>query len=173
MPASQNIGALMQKLRVAGLVAAILMTSYGIWAIRSQRIQEQEDAQVVADIHNLVERHFAALEAGDPIISRYGAFKSWERGGWSRPHYLGMLIPHLRTDGIAHFERADEDIHVSITTGPKGLDVQMHPTDEWLGERPDRRRLSESGRQVYFESENGRHQCGINASARHPDFVPD
>jgi hypothetical protein len=163
----------MRKLKIGGIAVALLLTVVVVWTAHGRHVQRQIDAGIVADIHDLVEQRLAGLKADDPIIRRYGAFKRWERGDWTRPHYLWMLVSRLDTTGIAHFEQADADVSVHITNGPKAVDFRIFPTDDWLEEQPDKRRLVVSGRKLYSEHDSGRGICQIDAWACHPDFVPD
>ena len=116
-------------------------------------VQKKADARVVAEIHELMELELAILKAEDPILRHYGSFQGWERGDWSRPHHLGMLVSRLETSGIAHFQRADVKADIIITTGPKAILLRNSPTDDQDG--------------------NAWSQFWGRVWASHPEFDPD
>jgi len=112
-------------LTAGGLVILCMVVGYAAWELRSHLVRKNADVKVVADIHELMEQRLAGLKADDPTIQHFGAFKEWQRGGWSRlsPTRRGAesLASRLETSGTARFEKEAVEVRLTITNGPKGI----------------------------------------------------
>jgi len=116
---------MIRNLKVAAIGIVVIGVGFVIWDYRNRIVQRNEDAQVVADIHELMEQQLTNLTPDDSIIFRYGAFKKWERGDWSRRSPEGQgsewLSSRLETSGNAMFEKGSVAVKIRITDGPKAI----------------------------------------------------
>jgi hypothetical protein len=162
----------MGKLTLAAVLAFAALAVAVALNSRNRMSQAETDAHVVADTNRLVEQYLASLESDDPVILRYGSFKSWDRGDWSRANYAFRLVSRLDVQAVAHFERADADVAIAITTGPRRVTLTMTPSDAWISEQPERH-FEVVSREMFASTPDGRTRCSLQAAATHPDFVAD
>jgi hypothetical protein len=154
---------IVRMLKVAGTVVFLVAVGYAAWGFCRHVVQRNSDSHVVADINKLVEQQLNTLTADGPIIRRHGAFKSWEPGSWSRRPFepsprdpSSLLQSRIEANGMAHFEKDDVQVHLTITRGSPVDAPQIIMREMYLS--PDDPYMSDSWSQM---------------EAFHPEFVPD
>ena len=159
---------------------ALLLTATGLWHLAEQRRREAiasaADRRIVAEINALVEPQLRSLSVREPLLTYCGDFQSWEPDFWHRSTSTSMFDENARWSlgftGIAHFEKADVPVRVTIGRGPKRLTVTTNVRD------PDLRIKEQELRQPFIDENRRLYKSRQDAlviyvlgSARHPDIV--
>lgn len=164
---------------VCGGIAFLLTVTWS-WHRAEQRRREAiasaADRHIVDEINVLVEPQLRLLSVREPFLAYCGDFQSWEPDFWHRGITTSMFDENARWSlgftGIAHFEKADVPVRVTIGRGPKRLRVTTNVRD------PDLRIKEQQLRQPFIDEnrrlyESRQHALVIDVlgSARHPDYV--
>src|SRR5262245_7956282 len=100
------------------VVLVTVICSGATWRVGQWNAKRSADARVAADVEHAVNEALASLDPESEIINRFGAFRSLQGSGFTRPSYAWQLITRLELYRKAMF--AKDTVGVVVTIANQG-----------------------------------------------------